>query len=170
MDSTQRNGSRLLPSSSIALYLLINQIVSLLSSTKTKPLYLVVCDYFATREQAMSNVDEAPRVRPRRRDLSSWMLLQVCMVTCACLSLVDSQNNDDISGTSHAKLLKKTLVNLHDDTLEANKDLDLSTDDPADAARQVLARIGSSVSSCETPHTHLLSRILILLFTRWRPD
>ena len=85
------------------------------------------------------------------------MLLQVCIVICACLSLVDSQNNDNFSGTSHTKLLKKTLVNLHDDTLEANKDLDLSTDDPADAARQVFARIGSSVSFCETPHTHLLS-------------
>jgi hypothetical protein len=116
------------------------------------------------------NVDKAPRVRPQRRIKSSRMLLQVCIVISACLSLVDSQNKDAFSGTSHAKLLKQTLVNLHDVTLEANKDLDLSTDDPADAARQVLARIGSSVSLCHTPHTHLHSLILILLFTRWRLD
>ena len=147
---------------------LMNPIVSLLSSTETKPLYLAVCDCFPTREKAM-NIDKAQQMRPQRRIMSSRMLLQVCIVIFACLSLVDSQNNDDFSGTSHAKLLKHTLINLHDNTLEANKDLNLSTADPADAARQVLARIGSSVSSCDTPHTHFISFILIRIFTRWRP-
>lgn len=102
------------------------------------------------------HVDKALRVRPRRLRVlavSFWTtgcrtLLLVCIVGCARLSLVGSQKDADFSGTPNARLLERTLVNLHDGTLEANKDLDLSTDDPADAARQVLARIGSNVSLC----------------------
>lgn len=62
------------------------------------------------------------------------------LVLLSCLSpLAQCQK------TENERLLEKTLVNLHDDTLEANKDLDL-TAEPADAARQVLDRIGASVN------------------------
>lgn len=48
--------------------------------------------------------------------------------------------------TRHAMMTRQTLVNLHDLDLEENRDLDLAVEDPNEAAKQVLDRIGVNVS------------------------
>ena len=81
--------------------------------------------------------------RSKRRNLPSRFVgIISTLFLLSCLALL-AQAQDK---TTNAKLLETTLVNLHDSSLEANKDLDL-TAEPAEAATQVLNRIGASVNT-----------------------
>lgn len=83
----------------------------------------------------------------KRRRMNFWrfkrrfgIVAVTVLVLSSLASLVDCQK------TENAKLLQKTLVDLHDPSLDTNKDLDL-TAEPVDAAQQVMDRIGASVSA-----------------------
>ena len=78
----------------------------------------------------------ARRTKQRFRTFS--MPVTILMLLSCWASHVGCQK------TANARLYERTLVNLHESDLDANKDLDLTTD-PADVARQVLDRIGFSV-------------------------
>lgn len=66
-----------------------------------------------------------------------------------------SQYDEDLGMTKDADLKRKLHIDLHYLNLPENEDLDLSTDDARDAARQVLQRIGASL---EDRLTSMLSK------------
>ena len=107
----------------------------------------IVTPTSSTMKQEMKKIYGAKKQgrssHSKRRNLPSrFVVIFVTLLVLSCLAFL-AQGQDK---TTNAKLLETTLVNLHDASLEANKDLDL-TAEPAEAATKVLDRIGASVQS-----------------------
>jgi hypothetical protein len=97
----------------------------------------------------MSNKRSRPRSMRCRRFRAAVsrcsLALLVALAASWSVGLAGAQYDKDLGMTEHEDLQRTVLIDLHNLDLPENTDLDLTTSDPRDAARQVMERIGASL-------------------------